>query len=191
MAASRLTLPMNQMTDEELVSAHIHTHETQHFTQLYKRYYDKVYAHCLGFADVHNQAADLTQDVFERVLQKLDTFGGNSRFSTWLYAVCRNYCLTEYQHRQRRGRAVNTYGLGRDEFVYPDAVSIQEQRLVLLEMALRSLSDDERQLLLARYEQDNSINQLAVLVAASPSAVKMRLWRVRDRLRQAIQQPTC
>lgn len=181
---------MKQMTDEELVSAHIHSRETQHFAQLYERYYDKVYNHCLSFANADNQAEDLTQDVFERVLQKIDTFGGNSRFATWLYAVCRNYCLTEYQHRQKRSRAITTYGRDTDEFIYPDPSSMLEQRLVLLELALANLSEDERYLLSVRYEQNTSIDQLATLIQASPSAVKMRLWRVRERLRHAIMQTT-
>lgn len=178
---------MKQMTDEELVSAHVHSRETRHFAQLYERYYDKVYSHCLSFADTNNQAEDLTQDVFERVLQKLDTFGGNSRFATWLYAVCRNYCLTEYQRQQKRSRATTDYGRTTDEFIYPDTSSMLDQRLALLELALTSLSDDERYLLSVRYEQNTSIDQLATLVQASPSAVKMRLWRVRERLRHAIQ----
>ena len=180
---------MKQMTDEELVSAHIHTRETQHFAQLYKRYYQKVYAHCLSFADENIQAEDLTQDVFERVFHKLDTFTGNSRFATWLYAVCRNYCLTEYIREQKRSQATFNYGRTSDDVMHPDTVSILEQQLALLELALTNLSDDDRQLLSARYEQGNSIDQLALMVQASPSAVKMRLWRVRERLRQAIQQP--
>jgi len=182
---------MKQLTDEQLVSAHIHTRQTQHFTLLYERYYHKVYAHCLGFAGTGTQAEDLTQDVFERVLQKLDSFTGNSRFSTWLYAVCRNYCLTEYQQQQKRDRALSAYAQNTDQAVGQDTVTLIEQQLSLLEIALMNLSDEDRQLLSARYETGQSINQLASTIQASPSAVKMRLWRIRERLRQAMHQPAC
>ncbi len=182
---------MKQLTDEELVSAYISTSETQHFTLLYERYYQKVYAHCVGFAGKNAQAEDLAHDVFERVLQKIDTFTGHSRFATWLYAVCRNYCLTEYQQQQRRDRAMTDYYQTTDWSVLPDTTQPLEQQLSLLEIALGKLPDNDRQLVAARYETGHSINQLAESTHASPSAVKMRLWRVRGQLRQAINQPVC
>ena len=178
---------MKNLTDEELVSAYIHTHQSAYFGLIYKRYYKKVYAHCLGFTSVTTQAEDLAHDVFERVLHKLTTFKGNARFSTWLYIVCRNYCLSQYQQEQQRSRAATAFEQARESIVVPDGVSGLDQQLARLDFALREISDDDRQLLLTRYGAGLSINQLATDVQVSPSAVKMRLWRARERLREALQ----
>lgn len=179
-------LVMNQLTDEELVLTYITTQQNEHFALLYKRYYQKVYLSCIRFAGAGVEAEDLTHDVFERVLHKLDTFKGGSRFSTWLFAVCRNYCLTQHQHQQQRNWATTVFEQANDSILLPDSGCSLEQQLTLLERAIQDLSDDDRQILLARYETNATINQLVTATQASPSAVKMRLWRVRERLRRAL-----
>ncbi|NIN65168.1 MAG: sigma-70 family RNA polymerase sigma factor, partial [Anaerolineae bacterium] len=40
-------------------------------------------------------AYDLTQDVFCRIIRGIDTFRGDSKFSTWVYAIVRNVCLNQ------------------------------------------------------------------------------------------------
>ncbi len=177
---------MKRLTDEELISTYILTQQSEHFALLYKRYYQKVYAHCRCFANTGIQAEDLTQDVFERVLHKLDTFRGSARFSTWLFSVCRNYCLTQQQREQQRTWATTVFEQSNEWIVFPDTTSGMDQQLALLEFAMQDLSDDDKQLLTARYGDNVSINELASSIQASPSAVKMRLWRARERLRRAL-----
>ena len=180
---------MNHLTDEELVSTYVHTQQSEYFALLYKRYYEKVYAHCLGFAGAGIQAEDLTHDVFERILHKLNTFKGTARFSTWLFAVCRNYCITQHHREQQRHRATSVFEEADERVTFPDAVTVLDQQLTLLEVALQDLPDDDKRLLTARYEMDASIDQLILITQASPSATKMRLWRARERLRRALRQP--
>ena len=177
---------MKRLTDEELISTYINTQQNEHFALLYERYYQKIYAHCLRFANAGSQAEDLTQDVFERVLHKLDTFRGSARFSTWLFSVCRNYCLTQQQREQQRNGAITLFEQSGESVVFPDTACATDQQLTLLEFALQDLSDDEHKLHNARNRNIKKKNQLATSVQASPSAVKMRLWRARERLRRAM-----
>ncbi len=177
---------MKHLTDEELVSAYTLTQQNDYFTLLYQRYYQKVYAHCLGYsAGISEQAEDLTHDIFERVLRHLTSYKGNARFSTWLFTVCRNYCLTQFSRDQKRGRASLAFEQNSETITHIDHVSMSEQQLQLLERAFDTLTDDDKRLLLARYAVGSSIDQLALTAQVSPSAMKMRLFRARARLREA------
>lgn len=69
---------------------------------LYQRHYSRVAAWCLRFCDGRLEAADLAQEVFLRVHERLDSFRGDSRFSTWLYTVARSVALNRAISARRR-----------------------------------------------------------------------------------------
>ena len=69
---------------------------------LYRRYHPKVAGWCLRFCGNRDEAADLAQEVFARVHQKLDGFRGESRFSTWLYTVARRVAINRGEAERRR-----------------------------------------------------------------------------------------
>ena len=72
---------------------------------LYRRYYPKVAAWCLrlyrGQGD-RQEAADLAQEVFLRIHERLDSFRGDSRFSTWAYTVTRSVAINRGVAARRR-----------------------------------------------------------------------------------------
>jgi RNA polymerase sigma-70 factor (ECF subfamily) len=72
------------------------------FTELVDRYKHKVHWMVKRMTGV-DEAEDLTQDVFLRAYQALPGFRGESKFSTWLYRIARNLCLSELRRSGRRG----------------------------------------------------------------------------------------
>jgi RNA polymerase sigma-70 factor, ECF subfamily len=69
---------------------------------LYARYTAKVTAWCRRICGDREEAGDLAQEVFLRVHQRLDSFRGDSRFSTWLYTVTRSVAINRGQQARRR-----------------------------------------------------------------------------------------
>jgi RNA polymerase sigma-70 factor (ECF subfamily) len=69
---------------------------------LYERHYPKVAAWCLRLSGDRHEAADLAQDVFLRVHERLASFRGESRFSTWLYTVTRSVVINRGTAARRR-----------------------------------------------------------------------------------------
>jgi RNA polymerase sigma-70 factor (ECF subfamily) len=69
---------------------------------LYRRYYPKVAAWGLRLRGDRQEAADLAQEVFLRIHERLDSFRGESRFSTWLYTVTRSVVINRGQAARRR-----------------------------------------------------------------------------------------
>nr|WP_241664480.1 RNA polymerase sigma factor [Ningiella ruwaisensis] len=74
--------------------------DVQAFKQIYERHIALVYGLCLRLCADKSQAEDATQEVFVQLWQKLDSFDGKSKFSTWLHAVASNVCIS-YIRKQK------------------------------------------------------------------------------------------
>ena len=69
--------------------------------RLYRR---KVFNVAYKFVGRHDQAEDLTQDVFLKLFKSLDTFDRRANFQTWLISVSRNLCIDHYRSRPQGAR---------------------------------------------------------------------------------------
>ncbi len=77
--------------DNELVKKYLAGDEFA-FETLVEHYQHRIYNFSLRIVQNPDDAADLTQEIFILVLRKIDTFRGESKFSTWLYSVACNTC---------------------------------------------------------------------------------------------------
>jgi len=155
--------------------------------RLYQKYYPKVFFRCLTMIKNQEEARDLTQDILLKAFCHLNTFRGDSSFSTWLYAITTNHCI-EY-HRKNKIRhfveldQVNHMADSDPDADHNDAKGILTEKIFA---CLEQIPPMEKQLLLMRYEQSLSIRDLQQRLQLSPSAVKMRLMRARKKLERAI-----
>jgi RNA polymerase sigma-70 factor (ECF subfamily) len=87
---------MGVLSDEELVS-HYRTvvgwQREKFLNQLFERHHTRVAAWCYRMTGDVDSAADLAQEVFLKAFQNLDSFRGQSKFTTWLYSIARNQCM--------------------------------------------------------------------------------------------------
>ncbi len=113
--------------------------------QLFERYRTRAYAWCYRMVRDHEQALDLAQDALLLAWRGLAGFDGRSRFSSWLFRIVRNRCLTALRPRR----------LVRDDQADPDALEADGEdpieRLATLEEegavldAIRDVLDDVEQ----------------------------------------------
>jgi RNA polymerase sigma-70 factor (ECF subfamily) len=100
----------------ERVPAHYETNDVQRaaagdhaaFERLYRDHVGRIHALCVRMVD-EQSAEDLTQEVFIRAWQKLDTFKGQSQFGTWLHRLTVNHVLSR-RETQRKREARNAGG---------------------------------------------------------------------------------
>ena len=72
--------------------------------ELFQRHHTQVAAWCYRMTGEVDSAADLAQEVFLKAYQRLDSYRGTSKFTTWLYSIARNHCLDELRSRAVRPR---------------------------------------------------------------------------------------
>lgn len=127
-----------------------------------------------------DDAADVTQQVFLRVLQIIGQFTGRSRFKTWLYRVAVNEAL---QHLRRRGRK-SAAPLEHEPPDRSPAHTRQSEESELLECALMRLDPELRSLFLLREVEQLSYREIASVLQINEGTVGSRLNRARELLQQ-------
>lgn len=78
------------VADEKLIELFITTNDEGAFEEIVNRYGDKIYGLAFRITRDHHSAEEILQEVFLTIINKVDTFRGDARFSTWLYRVALN-----------------------------------------------------------------------------------------------------
>ena len=186
MKESNTNTKKEELSDEDLVAKIVAKNDTHFFSILYDRYSDKVYGKCLGFSKSPEEAQDMTHDIFVQLFVKLKSFKGKSKFSTWLYAFTYNFCLNYLQRKLNKSKETFTelneeYHGAVNEPEVSDA-EIFEMKVDKLSKALELINPDEKALLLMKYQDDFSIQDIILALDIGESAVKMRLKRAKSKL---------
>ena len=175
-----------KLTDEVLVELIVNSKDPIIFKVLYERYALKVYNKCLSFSRNTQEAEDLCQDIFLKLLDKIKSFKGTAKFSTWLYSFTYNHCVNYYHRNKFRKFEKNTSNIEQ----MCDEVKAQTNdedfgQLLKLEKfseALELIPNEDKQILMLKYQEFKSIKDLMVLHNAGESAIKMRLKRAKEKL---------
>lgn len=94
---------MGALSDEELVDrcrTAAAPQRSEFLDQLFERHRTRVAAWCYRMTGDVDAATDLAQEVFLKALQNLQSFRGQSKFTTWLYSIARNQCMDALRSRQ-------------------------------------------------------------------------------------------
>lgn len=171
------------VSDEDLISLILKERDKVHFKVLYERYYGKVLNKCYSFIKNRDLSVELATDIMARAFEKLDTFKGNSSFSTWLYAITYNNCIDYLREKKKLhypewNRKQELPDISEAEEV-DESDKISYEFLVEL---MEKLHAEEKALLLMKYQDDMSLKQISGSMRITESAVKMRLKRAKTRL---------
>lgn len=168
--------------DEELIRMYLTTRKNQYFETLYQRYANKVYRRCFSLTKCSAKAEDYMHDIFIRVHSNLGNFKERSTFSTWLYSISYNYCMDQIRQGQRLSMVMIDEDM--EHYIADETEQDhREEQIQTLNMAIQAVSSDEAMLLKLKYEEDLDIKEIAEKFNLKDSAVKMRLKRTRDKIR--------
>ena len=156
-----------------------------------RQHWRKVFNVAYKFVGKHDEAEDLTQDIFLKVFKSLETFDRRANFQTWLISVSRNLCIDHYRsvrkERETIDRAVDPGQLTpASSDAGPHAVLEQRDRVVLLREAMQSLPDALRTAVLLRDIQELTYQEIADRLALPEGTVKSRINRGRTELAKQI-----
>jgi RNA polymerase sigma-70 factor (ECF subfamily) len=155
------------------------------------RYRRKVFNVAYQFVGRHDEAEDLTQDIFLKIFKSLETFDRRANFQTWLISVSRNLCIDHYRS-VRKERETLDHGVDATQLATasgeagPLAALEQQDRVVLLRRAMAALPATLRTAVLMRDIQELSYQEIAEALHLPEGTVKSRINRGRTELAREI-----
>ncbi|MDE3155522.1 MAG: sigma-70 family RNA polymerase sigma factor [Acidobacteriota bacterium] len=155
--------------------------------QIVRLHWRKVFNVAYKFVGKHDEAEDLTQDIFLKVFRSLGSFDRRANFQTWLISVSRNLCIDHYRsvrkERETMDRAMDASELSPvSKEKSPYATVEQQDRVALLRQALEALPPTLRTAVVLRDIQELSYQEIADRLRLPEGTVKSRINRGRGEL---------
>lgn len=150
------------------------------FRLLLERHYDLMFRVAYRFLGSRAEAEDAAQEMAMALARKIGSFGGRSRFTTWLYQLAVNHCRDQIRRRQTLGRMEAA-------FVEVDARrsadwADSERRLDWLYQAIDRLAPDLRETALLVLGEDMTHAQAGEVLGIKETTVSWRMHEIRKRL---------
>lgn len=161
------------------------------FEELVRLTQRDVYALALRLTGNPDDAADVTQETYIRLLRSIRSFRGEAKFSTWLYRVTSSVAITSLRKRARRRNEVPLEDEGWQEWPAGPAGepgAELDRRLLAdrLDSALLSLPDGYRSVVVMRDVYGLPLEEVGELLGITPGAAKVRLFRARGKLKELL-----
>lgn len=172
-------------SDADLVAA-VRGGNLAAFTRLVRRYRDRHMRFAVRMLGDRFDADDALQSAWLRVFRHLDQCGDPRRFATWAYSIVANECRSLVFRRVRRERRIVSDEAAVAAAHEPDAFERSFAREEL-ENALAALDLGQREAFVMKHVDELSYEEMAEITGAGISALKMRVKRACERLRELLE----
>lgn len=180
-----MSIKKKKIPDDELIDLFLASQSPEHFGELYGRYSDKVYSKCLSLLKNEAAAQDAAQDIFLKIFLNLAKFNKKSRFSTWVYSITYNYCIDHLRRKKKEKTVLTDDENDKDPVMEEiDDKEILEMEIERLSFILDKIPEDDKSVLLMKYQADMSIKEISEAFDKSESAIKMKLKRAKNKVRK-------
>ena len=165
--------------------------ETVHLNELFQRHYRRVGIWCFRWTGDREAAADMAQEIFVKAYRNLESFRGDCKFTTWLYAIARNHCVNVWRSRAVRPEEV----AGEDLSEIPDSrqrdpemqIDRDHNVRVVRELMRDALDDVERQVMSLHYVDEVPLDSITRLLGlTNASGAKAYIVSARRKLTAAL-----
>jgi RNA polymerase sigma-70 factor (ECF subfamily) len=172
--------------DHALVEAFV-AGRSEAFDVLVDRHRRSVYQLCYRFVHDHEDASDLTQDVFVRAFRGLGSFKRDAAFATWLYRIGVNACLNRVAVKRPASEPIDA-ALHVDRRA-PDPLEqvVRAERAAELRAAIARLPPKQQATLVLRVYQELTHEEIAQVLGSSVGAVKANFFHALGNLRRFLQ----
>jgi RNA polymerase sigma-70 factor (ECF subfamily) len=182
------------LADEELITVYRENWGTRAredaAAELFLRHQARITRWCYRFTRDRESASDLAQEILLRAFRNLDSYRGECRFSTWLYVIARNLCMSAIQKRSNEP----VWVAKTSPMDFPDTASIDVHTAVETEQSRRrnwrfildTLDETEARVMMLHYGQEMPLNAVSrMLGLTNKSGAKAYIVSARRKLAAA------
>jgi RNA polymerase sigma-70 factor, ECF subfamily len=179
-------------TDAELVESCL-AGQREAFDVLVERHQRHIYQLCYRFVGNHEDASDLSQDVFIRAYRGLRNFKGQASLGTWLYRIAVNVCLNRVGSKTPRSEALDRLIEGNDQRMAslaesPSDAVLRGERAVQVRAAIARLPPKQRSTLILRVYHELPHEEIAGILGSSVGAVKANFFHALTNLKKLMRE---
>jgi RNA polymerase sigma-70 factor (ECF subfamily) len=189
--------PVSSLRERVLIRR-LQQRDERAFVEIVNLYQNKVFALVYRMVGSREEAEDVAQEVFVTLFKSIDTFRGESKFSTWLYRIATNHTKNRLKYLGRRSYKATgelTEAAERElldaqpsamrpHVAAPDQVleGLQLERAV--QEGIAALDEEHRVLIVLRDVEDLSYDEIGAITGLAEGTVKSRLHRARIALKE-------
>lgn len=165
---------MMQPDDKEILEQFkIPSLKEKAFTQLIKKYQERIYWHIRRMVIEHEDANDVMQNMFIKVWKALEHFRQDSQLYTWLYRIATNECLTFLEQQKKRATlSLEGSENGLSETIKADKHFDANKPEWKLQLAIQQLPDKQRVVFNLRYYDEMPYEEMSRVLDTSQGALK-------------------
>ena len=139
---------------------------------------------CKAYTNSQEDFEDYYQEVCLQIWRSKDNFREKCKWSTWVYRISLNVCLTLLKKRKSKGQMYFTSD------VLPDAIitesrAFEDESLNQLYIAIRHLSEVDRALIIL-YLEEKSYQEIADILGTNTNNIGVRVNRIKERLKKIL-----
>ncbi|MFO7892591.1 MAG: RNA polymerase sigma factor [Longimicrobiales bacterium] len=179
----------NEMTsdpsDGEVV-ARVLDGDRDAFRILVRRHQDMLHAHAARMTGRGDVAADLVQESLVKAYTSLDRCRNPDKFGAWAFRIVANRCKDYLKNVRRKDVALDDAAPAAGSMDPEDDLERSELRR-RLDRALAGLPEDQREAFVLKHEEGRSYEEMAELLGLSVGALKMRVHRAREALKELLE----
>jgi RNA polymerase sigma factor (sigma-70 family) len=149
------------------------------FTELYKKYFPKVFRLCKGYFGGNSDiATDITQEVFVNVWQQHETFRQEANIGTWIYQVAANKCLLYLRKASTRNEQHTEILPDVQDETYDTSTDEKLQKMY----ACIAQLDDPNRLIILMVLDGLGYDEIATIVGVSEDTLRVKIHRIKKAL---------
>ena len=178
------------LNDNEIISK-VLSGDHQAYAGLVNRYQSYVFTLTLRMVKSREDAEEVAQDVFIKAYKYLADFKGASKFTTWLYTIVNNTCISFLRKKKLDIHSLDNEKVfevadSQDSGMRADMIE-QKSKLAMVNEAIALLNPDDAQIITLFYKAEQSLEETAQILGIETNAAKVRLYRARTRLKEKME----
>jgi len=181
------------MQDEKLVEE-IQKGNNYSFNLLVWKWEKRIYNLAVRMLNSEEEASDACQDIFITAYEKIKSFKGKSKFSTWLYRIAINKCISKLRHRKVEDKYIYKDNLQLNSLEklpinYDNETKIEKKQLNERIMKLiNSLPEEQKAILELKIFQDLSFEEISLITGLPVGTAKSRMHYALKKLRNELKE---